>query len=409
MDPSLTASNVSPQDAALYTANINASPYLPCPHTVTIDKRKDRRDIVPTSSTKSFNGEVNFDIPRFGDRLMEVVLYVRVGVPTATGATQVRLCDKFLQNAIKNIYLTYGGQQLELIDMLWREFKTQKYLSDEKKAQIDTFHDDGKSQAQRNTAALGEQEFRLMLPLYFEDIYPHYPILNALYDFLKLKIEWNPVAKIVETDGSSPVLTILEEKLELNILHNIATERNHVVAITKHPAGNMMMVDGQQYEKNILIPAGTTEFEHSMRNLRQPSGELVFFFRDADTVNSATPLLSRDTFDFTDESILPDTMEIATSGVFILRPTSVKKLMARFYNYRNYSSRPNTIISLPFADDPETKNCSSGHLTLGSTGENTVKFTFNSPTAADIRLDILSVFRRFILHQGGDIHVVFRA
>lgn len=410
MDPSLISAQVSPQDAGLLTSNVAASSYLPRPHTVTIDKKKDERILTPNSTTQSFGGNCSFDVPRFGDRLAEIVLTVKVGIPTATGATFVRLCDNFLLSAIKNVLVTYGGQEIENINPLWRIYKTLNYLNDEKKEALQNLHRAGLTQAQRNTLATGEQEFDLSIPVYWEDIYCHYPILNALYDFLKFTFNYNPVSALVETDGTNPQLAILSENLKIHIIHNIAPERNRVVALTKTPTGITYLCDGQQFENNLRIPAGTTEIQFSMRNLKQPSKELAFFFRPYNQVNATAPQPVRDYFDFSDPALLPDEIDIETSGVKILRRiTNVKDYMINFYNYRNYSARPNTIVRLPFADDPEVKNSSNGHLTLGSTGENIVNFKWNTATAIDIRLDIMSVYHRFILHQKGDLHVIFRS
>lgn len=412
-DRQFIGAQVSPADAGLLTADLrDAQEYIPRDHTTYVDRRKDERIFQVTTSNNKFGEETVFDITKIGDRIMEVILHVAVGPLTTTGGTYRRFVDDALNAAIRDITINYGSQQLHVMTPYWRKHCDIKYKGIEKRNNVEVSAGGKLTAVQRNQLATGDQDFYVHLPVYWENIWCHYPVLNALSNNVKFTIRYNELAKLVETDGTVPVAEMKRQELIVHLLHTTGNERNFNVSLTKDESGIIYLADGQEYDSNILVTTADTalaEYVKELRNFKHPCKELVFSFRDANQINSAGVLAEREYFNFDDEELLPDEIELESNGIKILRRISdLKKYGIPFYQNRAYSGYLSGLFSIPFADAPECKNESNGHFTIGSASNVVLRLKWRNPSTRDIRLDIMNVYHKFIQHQGGELHVIFR-
>jgi major capsid protein len=391
--------NSGVQDPFLW--NTENDPFFPKEWDTTNVFMFDWRPIKPTNSVTAPSQVGYWKLPKISDRIAKVRFEGDV-VVTATGGTYLRLVDWFGVRVIKKIDVSYNGNLLQTITA--KQMYDRMIIEDDEQdvhaAGVLAGGNWTKSQRENAVAGGATWHFQWDLPLFFT-VDPSYALQTiALSNEISIDVTIEDPGKLVETDGTSPVVTLSNIQLSILALHATPMDRAKTLKSSMMEDGFIFkFVDyvSQQYQS----PANETAPSIQLTAIRGPVIDLRTTRQRDSNINSTTFANDPNVYE-----LIPHVNEQA-NGSDVFRNELGNSML--FYHNRLFHRGPvgSRIYSISHAIEPDHKIHSTGSLNYGNLNAPTVVLT--QPAINEVTwIDICGVESNFIQLKGGDIIKIFK-
>jgi hypothetical protein len=402
---SLARINTGVEDAMLH--NTNENPFEPPEGWATVNiytMEWNHSERPPTSG--DFGGSSIFTIYKTSDHVGPISLYLEVGALTVTGGTFKRFVDWLLPSAIKELRVSYYGTQIQklnkddIMELMFRTMGRKKFNAAARLAVGQV------AAGARESRCTATQIVELLLPLFWTwDIRYWFPVV-CLSGELTITIDWEPLASIVQTDGTAPVSTITKQ--ELHFAHVHVSNKDRGQTLSKSLAGNGIIYKYVEPRRQVFRPslASTVDgMQLEITQLRGATQSLYWYARKLSEVESTT--FGNDFYNY----------QRIDYGTFSgLNFDVVSKTRHDEFLYRIWPSmhkgEPGVAIYEPpgpsMVPDDRINNSGSWNLAYMPNKLITLNYdTANTPTVAQ-RYDVVGLENNAIQLVSGDLTVLFK-
>lgn len=246
----------------------------------------------------AWNNILQFEPPNASDLIGKCWLIVNTAACTSSGATgsNPRFVDAIGYLAYRTVEVMHGSNPLQRFSGL------DCYIHDVTSLRTEDTYSEaagvGLSAATRATnAGLSAYEFICPLSLLFWTGKPanYLPYnIEVMRTKLTILVTLQPIANVMETDGSTLVQSINSAVLRVQNIHLMADERAALRAEIAQPnlalntKGFARLVTLHQSLPDYTLTATTAEQEVKLQNIRQPVKELIYAVRDPSTLSDGT-------------------------------------------------------------------------------------------------------------------------
>lgn len=391
--------NSGVQDPFLW--NTENDPFYPKEWDTTNVFMFDWRPIKPTNSITAPSQVGYWKLPKISDRIAKVRIEADV-VATVTGGTFLRLVDWFGVRCMKKIDISYNGNLLQTITA--KQMYDRMVVEDDEQDVFAAGELAGGNwtQSQREFAVAGGATFHFMfdLPVFFT-VDPSYALQTiALSNEISIDITMEDLGKIVETDGTTPVVTYSNVQLSILALHATPMDRAKTLKSSMMEDGFIFkFVDyvSQQYQS----PANETAPQIQLTAIRAPVVDLRITRQRDSNINSTT--FGNDP----NVNELITQINLQANGSDVFRNDLGNTIL--FYHNRLFHRGPVGVrdYSISHAIEPDHKIHSTGSLNYGNLNAPTVILL--QPAINEVTwIDICALESNFIQLKGGDIIKIFK-
>ena len=394
--------NSGVQDPFLWnTAN---DPFYPKEWDTTNVFMFDWRDISPTNAITKPSDVGYFKLPKISDRIAKV-RFVGDATLTVTGGTYLRFVDWIGCFSMAKVDVSYNGNPLQTIT----SFQMYQRLTQEEDEQ-DVFAAAGlaggllprsaREAAVNASLGTGIFHFEFDLPLFFT-VDPSYSLQTiALANELSVDITMNSLGNIVETDGTTPVVTFSNVKLSLLALHATPLDRAKTLKTS-------MADDGFIYKfcdyvtQTYASPANETAPNIQLTAIRAPVIDLRITRQRDSKINSTTYGNDPTAFEYISN------VNVQANGTDVFKNQLGSDIL--LYHNRLFHRGPvgSKKYSVSHAVEPDHKVHSTGSLNYGNLNAPTVVLTQQAINETTW-IYVTGVEANFIQLKAGDIIKVFK-
>ncbi len=274
--------NTGAPDASIFTQGLSRSFYRPKEWSVTTDHVRDTVQFEYRTGI-SLGLPLYYETVQNGVLLEDVKLDLTISAIVGAGVgTFARGADYLGLALIPSIEVTYQQNTLQRYDSQALFIQN---IRDHDITHRDVFNallEGNLTPAERNTLATGEQTTTTYLKPYWYMMYSHLPILSALANKIRFKVNIANPQDFVETDYTlGATVSLVKAKFRANIINTTGVEREEFARLTFAPKGLTYLfqhISTIPYQK---INAGSTEAIIDLKGLTLPFFSIYFLFQSA--------------------------------------------------------------------------------------------------------------------------------
>lgn len=345
-----------------------------------------------------FNGDINFGrkitciIPKKGDLLSNIYLYVQVPALTKTSGDFAGWTNSFGNSLVDYVELEIGGnvidKQYGLFMEIWDELIDTK-IENQALGKFDT-------NLVLKDSAISPTEYYIPLRFWFHDDFANsLPLISLKNHEVKLHVKLRPFSEMTHYDGSTPPLDVKISNLQLlaNYIYLDNDERTKFAN-----SDHKFFITQLQLNPTVSAEAGTRNMKVSLE-FNHPCKEIIWVFRENESEEN------NDWFNFGKRVPNGDLVtELVSSCKLLLDGTERFSQNEKFFrtiqqelHHTNISNKH--IYTYSFSHKPEEWS-PSGSLNFSKLNSADMHFTFiNSVPAIKVYIFALN-YNWFIIKKG---------
>jgi len=372
-----------------------------------IEEKKDQTDLatVNTGTTQTFYLE------KEGTEAGDLTLVGRLPAvePLVGGGKTYVRCSDYVGLAILHPTeaITYGYSVNNLDrtfpDKIYKEIKLSQ---DEVRAIYDSLLIGNKTQAERNTLATAEQEFRVPLPHPWEGQGNQLPIC-ALANKVKITVRLNDAANIIETDGTKPAtVPISDLHMRYELIHLPGPDRAEVMGLCNTAQGLVTLFD-ENKKLDFDVPANALQtapheagYPIDLSDLDGPVKNLYVLVRNLADIDNA--VANPKPYEFDTNLLDAITFQVRSNDKILFEPSKASGLQIEHLK-KLYGCKPDINALYAWWDaEPKCKDFASGHLQMSSY-TNPRLYLKSSIAHSALRISVIASGHNWTIQKGGSI------
>lgn len=373
---------------------------------------QDHIDYDPSNAPAGFNSTAYITQPR-GDYIIgKVQLTFTVSAIAKATGTYARLMDFGAYQCIESIQCKQGN-----VDLISPYIETDDLvllynmsLDRDERDHTDLNIGANLSSAERDSAALANQNFLVELPVWWSDHPGMYLNMKPFNKDLQYQIKFRSLVDVIETDATTPSsdVTATISNIKLRVFHYTQPEQvlNRQTALTdsrmpNQASGQLKKTVYWEKQLNNVLTSGSQAFTVKLDGIKGNVIDWCFIVRPSANINPGNANQDRLTF------VNIASWELYDGNTLVIR--NVDSQYNRMYLYPHwYSGVPgNYIFGYSYSLTPENFLNSTGHLTHGSFKDPKLKVYFSGATGTTYRLDFFARSHQFIQHKDEQVRPLF--
>lgn len=400
--------NTGAPDGSLFATGLQRSYFRPCQWQVIADKIRDIQvnDIV---SGVALGSSISVDFEKSGTLLEDTKQDFTISAVVGNGTgTYARVCDFGGLALVPQISLIYQQNTIQTytnVDLFL------KYIRDHDITHRNVFEYQlgGRlTEAQRNTRATAPQTFRVYLKPYWYQLAGHCPIIVALANKLKFKINIAAAQDIIQTDYTGQAtVSLTSSRNVFEVVNVTGTDRDSFSRLTFTPAGQTYLFEETHDLAYEEIPAGVTKKTINLKGFVLPfSSQYILFQRAADLT---TPWAKKP-FEFSDYDfqtyIDKVTIKDGSNANFITLQSPFD-FGDHFQKHHSKAQWRYPIIAYCPSEIADLKNINLGSFNAANINNFQLFMEFKQALPVDFMVTVVNFEHNWVNHQGGELQTVF--
>lgn len=366
-----------------------------------------RVEVSPQNGTGAvkFDGNATFEIQQQMPTINHFTLLLELSPVTVTGGTYVRWTNDFVFRLVKRLtfYDTSRGQFTSYTPETYLNWYDTLPFTQQEMAKVQ-YHI-GYSNTHYATLANGTVQLRIPVKCWINERNENILHAQNMDTPFQVKFEFDQLANLIVTDGTSPVCTINRSVLSMEGFIPTESERNTAAAILNSKVGQLIqMNDTFTQEVGTLTSGfiGTKSFD--IDYFKGPIHRFNFWFISETDYNNHI-------YDNRLYAYYPDNIEIKTGNEFILQNCPVSLLLETERAKKFPNSLPETKqLKICFNQLPEKINhVNSGYLDFNFLGKPQLHLIFSHAVPTNLRVFASAESTKFGQIQAGTIRPVTTA
>jgi len=368
-------------------------------HVNTIDERFD----IPTNNGINAipgSGDVIFEIDYRGDLLNNVALRFVRGELNKGVSTYARPVDWEALHCIESIEWRYSNRTffVQQGKDLYKRIKQEKTI--EQRTALGKVMGGNLSQTERD-ARTGAQQYHVDLMCPWENLEQSI-VMSALPQKIQVHVRFAPTRRWTQSDQGGVTCQFTNLNLRTHFTHYENGKAQEKFNSTRGK-GLDFKVATLEYHHGVRIPAGTTKFRYQLKNFKNQ----IYNIRATilSVPDSEGPVANPTNF------ILPDRVWLEDNGTPIINIQEVKTDGLYIQNPRCWPDGAvgEPIVNIPLCKQEFVRHCRTdcfGGRTFARYNNPEIVIEFNTPTAADLIVDIDGMCHNILTQDKGDLRIL---
>lgn len=400
--------NTGAPDGSLFATGLMHSYFRPEQWKVIADKVR-QIQVEEITGSPQLGTVISIEYDKTGTILEDVKLRLTLSAVVGNGVgTYARICDFGGLALIPQVSLTYQQNTIETysnVDLFFKHIRDHDITHRRVfAAQLGGNLTD----AQRNTRATAPQSFQTYLKPYWYQLASHCPIIVALANKLKFKIQLAAAQDIVQTDYTNQATVTLQSAQSVfEVINTTGTDRDSFSKLTFTPAGQTYLIEENHDLSYVTLAAGSLKNTVDLKGFVLPfSSQYGLLQRAADlTTPWAKKPFELSVVDF-QTYLQRVTIKDGSNATFIILEAPFD--FADHYQKHHCKSQwLYPIICYAAAEIADLKNINLGSFNAANINNFQMVLEYKTALPVDFMLTLANFEHNWVNHQGGELQTVF--
>lgn len=401
--------NTGAADGSLFTRGFHNTFYIRQPWTIRTDRvrSRERDDVL---STVTLGMPLNYQYKKEGALLEDTFIELTLSAVTPAGVgTYARYVDFLGYAILKKLTLLSSQNLLEEktgVDMFIKHIRDYGYLTSDI---YDAMVQGNLTAAQRNTNAAAANVIKIPLKYFWDGLPCHTPVITALAQELRIKLDLGAVNEIVQTDYTNGAsVTVTGARFIHEYINFTGQDRDQATAPTMSARGTTFLIEQTNNGSMgyYTLASGGTKFTVPFTGFTAPWHSIYIPLQKAADVTTpyAKKPFELSLADFNNIK----SIQLREGNVIIQDYTNVQEIAERWCKYHMKGKWRFPLIFFTVSEYADIKNEANGSLNASNMNNFNMVIEFKAALGQDYVIYPVLFEHNWVNHQAGEMQRAFQ-